>query len=334
VLSVLHSADPGKRASVRAASAARRGTSARRRTSPWTVAFFLGPWLVGLSAFYLYPLVKTVYYGFTDFDGVTAEHWVGFGNFATIFGSDPQFRTAVGNTAWWVLISVPLSMVVAFLLAVLLASKVRGVGVFRTIIYLPSMIPTAGSTLLFLWLLNPAGGVVNNLSAAAGGPTLGWFTSPTWAKPALLLQALWSVGAMMIIFLAGLQQIPSDRYEAATIDGAGIWRRTWHVTLPGLIPVIFFNLILSLVGAFTYFGPPLIASSAPGGLGGGGAATGVVGNPAGSTLTLSVYIYEQLFTQYRFGYAAALSSILAAAVVVLAGVLFLVGRRLTMGTQE
>lgn len=302
-----------------------------RASSGWSVFVFLAPWGIGITTWYLYPIVMTAYYGLTNFDGVHSPKWVGLNNFETIFSADPRFWTAVENTAWWVFINVPLSIAVSFALAMILVAPVRGVGIARTLIYLPSMIPVAGSGLLFLWLLNPTGGVVNNISSAVGGPTPGWFTDPAWSKPALLLLSLWSVGGMMIIFLLGLQQIPRDLYEAATIDGAGFWQRTWHVTLPGSIQPAFFNLILGLVAAFTYFGAPLIASSAPTALGGGGGgvnAAGIVGNPVDSTLTVSVYIYEQLFTEFRFGYASALSVILALVVVATGGLLFIVGRKL------
>lgn len=316
---------PGALAGLRRPARRRRST---RRTPLRIVLLFFGPWAAGLLIWYGYPLVMTIYYGLTNFNGIAAPQWVGLRNFQQILTQDPLFWTSVKNTIWWVGLNVPVSVVLALLLAIALAAPVPGLSIFRTVIYLPSMIPVAGATLLFLWLFNPVGGAVDNFSSLLHGPTPGWFTSPVWAKPALLLQSLWSVGGMMIIFLVALQRVPRELYEAAKIDGAGTWKRLWHVTLPGCIPAIFFNLTLGIVASFTYFAAPLIVSSAPSALGGGGATTGVVGNPANSTLTLSVYIYQQLFMNFRFGYAAALSTILAVAVIIVGGTLFLLGRRL------
>jgi multiple sugar transport system permease protein len=312
----------------------RRGRRTLRRTPLRIVLLFLGPWGAGLLIWYGYPLVATIYYGLTNFNGIAAPQWVGLRNFQQILTQDPVFWTSVKNTLWWVGLNVPLSIVLALLLAIALSRPAPGLGIFRTVIYLPSMIPVAGATLLFLWLFNPVGGPVDNFSAILHGPTPGWFTAPGWSKPALLLESLWGIGGMMIIFLVALQRIPNELYEAATIDGASAWSRFWHVTLPGCIPAIFFNMTLGIVAAFTYFAAPLIVSSTPSALGGGGATTGVVGNPVNSTLTLSVYIYEQLFINFRFGYAAALSTILALAVIVFGGTLFLIGRRLAPSGED
>ncbi|MGV3490012.1 MAG: carbohydrate ABC transporter permease [Devosia sp.] len=308
---------------VRRASTSRKGSRRSTRIAPF---LFIAPWAVGLLLWYVYPLAMTVYYGMTDFDGLNPPEWVGFDNFADILTDDPVFWDAVGNTLWWVFVNVPVSGALALLLAVVLKRDWRGAGLMRTIVYLPSMIPAAGATLLFLWILHPVGGIVNNVGGALGVPMPSWFNSPDWSKPALLLQSLWGVGGMMIIFLAGLQAIPDQLYEAARIDGAGRIRQFWHVTLPESVPTIFFNLTLAVIASVTYFGPALIASSAPTSLGGGGATTGIVGNPAGSTLMLSVYIYQQLFIEYRFGYAAALCVIMAVAVIIGGGALFLIGR--------
>jgi multiple sugar transport system permease protein len=290
---------------------------------------FMAPWGIGLLVWFVYPLAMTAYYGMTDFDGLNPPNWLGLDNFVQILTDDPVFWDSVGNTLWWVFINVPLSAALALLLAVVLKKEWRGAAFVRTVVYLPSMIPAAGATLLFLWILHPVGGIVNNLAGAIGLPRLGWFASPDWSKPALLLQSLWGVGGMTIIFLAGLQAIPEQLYEAARIDGAGRIRQFWHVTLPESVPTIFFNLTLAVVSSVTYFAPALVASSAPTALGGGGATTGIVGNPAGSTLMLSVYIYQQLFVEYRFGYAAALCLIMAVAVIVGGGVLFMIGRWLS-----
>jgi multiple sugar transport system permease protein len=299
----------------------RRGLRQARTAAP-----FIAPWVIGVVAFQLYPIVMTAYFGLTDFDGLRfPPNWIGLDNYAEMVGRDSRFWDAVGNTAWWVLAYVPLSMSLALILALLLSTNVRGSSVYRTVLYLPSVIPAVGSTLLFLWLLNPAGGVVNATLGAVGLPQPGWFLSPEFSKPALLAQALWGVGTMMVIFLVALQQVPRHLYEAAQLDGASVLRRVWHISLPGIVPAIFFNGVLAVVEAFAFFSPPIIASSAPPAL--GGSYRESVGNPAGSTLTMSVYIYDTFFHHFRFGYAAALSTILAIVVVTIGAGLFLVGRR-------
>lgn len=312
------------------------GRTRRRRNRERVVALcFVLPWLIGLATFYIYPLVMTVFYSLTDFDGITfPPKFTLFDNFHEMFFVDPRFWHAVRNTAWWVSLSVPTILLLSFIAALLLNQRMRGLSILRMSVYLPSMVPAVGATLLFLWILNPNGGVLNSLLGRVGLGQPGWFTSPEWAKPALLLQAVWALGTTMIVFLAALQQVDGSLYEAAEMDGAGSLRRTWHVTLPSCVPAIFFNAVIAMVAAFTYFAPPLIVSSAPPGLGGGGGVNTSVGAPADSTLLLSVYIYDQFFSEFRFGYAAALSTFLAVVVVAVGALLYLIGRRLAPSEDE
>src|SRR5207253_762478 len=149
--------------------------------------------------------------------------------------------------------SVPLSSVLGIAMAMLLNLNVRGMAAYRTIYYLPAIVPAVAGTILWLWLLDPTHGIFNLVLAHLGLPTLGWFSDPTWSKPSLILISLWGVGQSVVIYLAGLQGVPQHLYEAAAIDGAGRWRKTWHVTLPMLSPVIFFNVVIGLIGGFTYF---------------------------------------------------------------------------------
>lgn len=304
--------------------------SGPRRLSPATRRnlrnglLFISPWILGLLIFTAYPFVMTIYYSFTNYDGVTfPPRWIGLSNYVTLFTLDPEFWPSVANTLWWAAFSVPLGILFGVSLALLLNLRVRGIGIYRTLFYLPTMVPAVGSTLLWLWLFNPGGGLVNGILATLHLPQPGWFTDPSWAKPALLVQSLWGLGGSMIIYLAGLKDIPEELYEAAAIDGATAWRRLIHVTLPLLTPTIFFNLVLGCIGAFNYFSQALIVSSTPSSLGGGGGnGVDAVGGPVDATLFYSLYLYQQIFSNFQFGYASAMSALMAIVVIALTAAIF------------
>lgn len=266
---------------------------------------FLSPWLVGMLGLWLIPTVLSLYFSFTDYTGaIWPPHWIGLANYQAMFdGTDPDFSTTLGVTTWWVLLSVPIGLAASLGLALLLNQQVRGIAFYRTIFFLPSLVPFVGSALVFLWLLNPQYGLVNQVLGFLHLPQPGWFTDPNWSKPGLLLQSVWGGGATIIIFLAGLQGVPIELQEAAVLDGAGRLARFWHVTLPLITPTVFFNLILGMINAVQYFAQAFVVSTAPGSMGG----TGEVGGPAGSTLFISLHIYDQAFQQGNVGYAAALA---------------------------
>jgi multiple sugar transport system permease protein len=276
---------------------------------------FLSPWLIGMLALWLVPTVLSLYFAFTDYTGtIWPPHWIGLTNFAGMLnGVDPDVLTTVGVTAWWILVSVPAVLAAGLGLALLLNWRVRGIGLYRTIVFMPSLVPFVGGTLLFLWLFNPEAGLVNQVLQVLHLPQPGWFTDPAWAKPGLLFQAIWGAGATVMIFLAGLQGVPAELYEAAALDGAGALSRFWHVTLPLITPTVFFNLILGMINAFQYFAQAFVVSTSPGSFGG----SGEVGGPAGSTLFFSLHIYDQAFQQGNIGYASALAWVLVAVVVAL-----------------
>lgn len=285
----------------------------RGRRNFRTAMVFLSPWLIGMLGLWLVPTILSLYFAFTDYTGaIWPPHWIGLGNFAEMLnGTDPDALASIGVTIWWICLSVPAGLIVGLGLALLLNWKVRGIGLYRTIFFLPSLVPFVGGTLLFMWLFNPQSGLVNQTLLLLHLPQPGWLTDPAWSKPTLLLQSVWGAGATMIIFLAGLQDVPVELHEAASLDGAGALGRFWHVTLPLLTPTIFFNLVLGLINAFQYFAQAFVASTSPSSLGG----AGVVGGPAGSTLFFSLHIYDEAFQQGNIGYASALAWVLVAVVV-------------------
>jgi multiple sugar transport system permease protein len=268
----------------------------------------------------------TVYYAFTNFDGISfPPHFVGFANFVQAFHYDPYFIPAVLNTIWWVGISVPVTIVVGLALALALNSPRRGMGAFRTLFYLPSMVPSVGAGILFAWVFNPVSGPVNAILGMLGVPGPDWFLSPQWAKVGLLLLTVWQVGPTMIIFLSGLQAVPKELIEAATVEGAGAWRRFRSVVLPLLTPTVFFNLILGFIGAFSLFTQAIVVSGASGASTANSATS--IGAPDNSTLFYAVYMYRVIFGQLQFGYGSALSLLLTLTIALVAALLFATARK-------
>ncbi len=303
-----------------------RRKSRRARRQVRTALLFLTPWLVGVVVLQAYPILMTVYYAFTNFDGISfPPHFVGFANFVQAFHYDPYFIPAVLNTIWWVGISVPVTIVVGLALALALNSPRRGMGAFRTLFYLPSMVPSVGAGILFAWVFNPVSGPVNAILGMLGVPGPDWFLSPQWAKVGLLLLTVWQVGPTMIIFLSGLQAVPKELIEAATVEGAGAWRRFRSVVLPLLTPTVFFNLILGFIGAFSLFTQAIVVSGASGASTANSATS--IGAPDNSTLFYAVYMYRVIFGQLQFGYGSALSLLLTLTIALVAALLFATARK-------
>lgn len=315
----------GKRAALQPTIAA---TPAQRRTV-WTSPLrrreaidgyvFILPWLLGLLIFTLGPFVAGFYFSLTEYDGLTPPQWLGLANYAKVF-SDDKFWLAAYNTVWFVGASVLPGVVLGLLLALLLNQKVRGITIFRTLFYLPSIVPAVASVALFIYILHDRFGLLNEvLFNVFGiiGPN--WLTSPTWSKPSLVLWSLWGLGGGMIIYLAGLQGVPEVLYEAAALDGAGVVRRFWNITIPMISPTIFFVLIMGIIGSFQIFTPVFLL----GGANYGQAAAG----PMDSLLFWVVYIYNQGFYYFRMGYASALSWLLFIILVALTLLQFRLARR-------
>lgn len=280
---------------------------ARRRRALTGLAF-TSPWILGLVVFTGYPVAASLYYSFCDYSILKAPMWIGWENYGAL-ASDALFWRSLYNTLIFTALTVPLTTAVALGLALLLNCEVRGRSAFRALFYLPSILPLVASSMLWVWLLNGRYGLINWALA----PVLGlfgltppvWLADPLWAKPAIALMSAWGCGNTMVIYLAGLQNVPRELYEAARIDGASRLRQFWHVTLPTISPVLYFNVIMGLIGALQVFTQAFVISAAA-----GGESMGTDGNPARSTLFYTIYLFSTAFHDLRMGYASAMAYVL------------------------
>lgn len=268
----------------------------------WGLGFVL-PWMVGFLAFTLFPVVSSLYYSLTDYTLVRPPQWTGLSNYAALM-RDRVFYESLYNTLYMVAIGLPLHLVWALALAMLLAPPRAGIGLFRTLFYLPTVLPVVAATLLWRWMLNPTYGIVNTALAFLGLPEPGWLVDPAWAKPALILMGMWGVGGTVVIYLAALRDVPRELYEAADIDGASWWRKTFSITLPMISPVLFFTLVVHVIGYFQYFTQAYVFSAT----GYGGQLA--VGGPRNSTLFYALYLYLNAFRFFKMGVASAMAWIL------------------------
>jgi multiple sugar transport system permease protein len=271
----------------------------------------MSPWIAGFSIFFGYPLVTTAYFSFTHYDLLSSPRWLGLANYEYLFNGDQRIWPAVSNTLWLIGVAVPLNVLFALGVALMLARARSGVGVFRTIFYLPALAPPVAATLGFVYLLNPSTGPVNTILEHLGidGPL--WFNSPSWSKPSLVLLGLWAVGNMMIIFLAAVLDVPRELYESAELDGAGALRRLRWVTLPTISPVILFAVVIGVIEGLQYFTQAFVAST----IANGSALTAQepanrLGYPEDSTLFYPVLLYQQGFRYFNMGYASAMAMVL------------------------
>jgi multiple sugar transport system permease protein len=272
-----------------------------------TTLSFLAPALIGIAVFFLYPLFSAIYFSFTKFDLLSVPQWIGLENYRRM-ADDPYLLQSVRNTLWLVVILVPAQIIGALGLSMLLASLKRGAGFFRTIFYLPALVPPVAATIAFVYLLKPGTGPVNHLLDKVGitGPL--WFNSPAWAKPSLVLLGLWAVGDVMVIFLAAVLGVPESLYEAASLDGANAWQRFRKITLPSIQPVILFAAVTGVIYTLQYFDEAAVAGSiASGQATVGGGASSNFGYPEGSTFTYPLWLYTVGFRYNALGYANALA---------------------------
>jgi multiple sugar transport system permease protein len=291
-------------------TAAKRRAAWRRRG---IVLAFMSPWLVGFTVFFGYPLVMTAYLSFTHYDLLSSPRWIGLANYKFLFTKDQTVWPAVKNTLWFIAIAVPLQVLFALGIAIMLSRARRGVGIFRTVFYLPALAPPVAATLAFVYLLNPATGPVNTILGKLGiqGPL--WFDSPAWSKPSLTALALWGVGNTMIIFLAAVLDVPQHLYESAELDGAGFVSRVRFVLLPTISPVILFAVVVGVIEGLQYFTQAYVAANVAGGSASYSAeAANALGYPEDSTLFYPVLLYQQGFRYFNMGYASAMAILLLA----------------------
>ena len=277
-------------------------TAPRRRLSQTTRhtingLLFASPWIFGLLAFWIYPTFASAAYSFTKFNGVKSPKWVGFTNYVRLFTDDENFVDAVYSTGYFAVVSIPLAIILAFGLAMMLNAKIRAQVVYRTIYFMPTLVPEVALGLVWVFIFTPHSGLIAAPFRAFGfrGPC--WLTCAEWARPTLVLLALWIIGQQIILYLAGLQDVPQDLYDAADVDGANFLTKFFNVTVPILTPVIFFHLITSVIGALNFFAIPYIM-------------TGGTGFPANSTLFYSIYLYKNAFHYLEMGYASAMAWLL------------------------
>ena len=263
---------------------------------------FLLPWLIGFSIFLFLPILASFYFSFTDYDVLRKPLWIGFDNYTLMF-SDPVFWQALRVTVTYALITLPLSVIVGITFAMLLNQKIAGISIYRTLFYLPSIVPLVASSIIWIWIFRgDEGGLLNNFLSKLNisGPL--WLNDPKWALLALIIMSLWSLGNSVLIYLAGLQDIPKTLYEAADIDGAGFFYKFFFITIPMLTPTIFFNLIIGIISTFQYFIPAYVMTS---------------GGPEHATTFYSLYTYQNAFEDFKFGYASSMAWILFLIIVLL-----------------
>ncbi len=269
---------------------------------------FIMPFILGFIFWFLIPAIVAGYLTFQKWDLISPPKFIGLDNITHLF-NDPLLLLSLKATFVYTFLSVPLSLLLSFFLATLINREFRGIAIFRTIYYLPSIVPAIANALLWAWMFNTEFGLINVVVRALGGSKVAWLQSTTWAIPAFVILTLWGAGGAMIIFLAGLQGIPDIYYEAAEIDGAGRWAKLRNITLPLMSPIIFFNFVLGLINTFQIFTIAYLI-------------TGGTGGPENSTLFLVLYIYRTGFRSQNMGYAAALSWVLFLILMVLSFIIF------------
>jgi multiple sugar transport system permease protein len=271
---------------------------------PVGVAFCL-PLIVGLCALMIYPVCASMYYSLMDYPLFGSPKWMGLGNYRELLG-DRRVWLSLWNTAYLAIFAVPLGMFVGLILALLLNVKVKGMAFYRTMFFLPSIVPVIATCMLWGQILNPQRGLLNEFLRAIHIPEAWiplWMAHESWAKPALIVMSLWGCGGGMVLYLAALQDVPQELYESASLDGATAWQRLWHITLPMISPVLLFTLVMGLIGTMKYFDQAYVM-------------TGGTGNPNDSTLFYALHLFNTSFMDYRLGYASAMAWVMFAIILV------------------
>ena len=273
---------------------------------------FVSPWLFGFLLLQVWPFVGSAWLSLTSYDLVSAPRYVGLENYRTLVSDDPAFWRSLAVTLRYAVVSVPLNVVAGVALAMLLNVEVRGQALFRTLFYLPSVLPQVATAVLFQWLLNPQLGLVNGLLRLVGVEGPAWLQDARWAPWTLVMLSVWGVGGGMVIYLAGLKDIPAYLYEAAILDGATAWQRLRAVTLPMLTPVIFYNVVMGVIGSFQTFTEAYVMTK---------------GGPEGSTTFYALYLFKRAWETLDMGYACAMAWVLFLGIAVVTLLLFRSQRR-------
>jgi multiple sugar transport system permease protein len=292
----------------------------RPRISPITVRntllglAFCSPWIIGLIVFRAYPIIMAFWYSLTDYQGMETPKFIGLTNYVQLF-NDYELANASMNTIIYTVMAIPAAIVTAFGIALILNSKTRAIAFYRTLFFLPILVPDVALSIIWLQMFNPQYGLVNALiegffglfGMSVSGP--GWLASTEWSKPTLVLLNVWVIGQAMVIYLAALQDVPQDLMDAASIDGANWWQKIWNVTVPLLTPVIFFQLIIGLIASLQLFTQPFVIS-------------GGIGAPAQSLMFYAMQLYRQAFVYFNMGKAAAMAWVLFLVILLLSYVIF------------
>lgn len=283
------------------------GKRFKRWEAPFAGYLFLSPWLIGFFLLTLGPMIMSLYYSFTDYSLLEAPNWIGLANYKEIFTMDDIFPKSLKITIVFVLLTVPLRLMFALSVAMMLNRKIKGISFYRTMIYFPSLIGTSIAVSILWKNIFSRNGFINDFLSIFGIKGPSWIADPKYALGTLILLMVWQFGSSMIIFLAGLKQIPGDLYEASSVDGAGKARQFFSITLPMLSPMILFNCVQSMINTFQMFTQAFVITN---------------GGPVKSTFVYVMYLYEQAFTKFHMGYASALAWILLILIGLFAGVLF------------
>ena len=290
----------------------RRGSLERREAIDGFL--FISPWIIGFLFFTLGPMIYSFYASLTEWDMLNPPRFIGLTNYQQLFTDDFRFTRSLWVTAKYSVLALPLGLAASLGIAILLNQKVKGLTAFRAIYYIPAILPGVAVAMLWKWIFNPDSGVMNLLLGKIGIQGPEWLTSPEWAIPAFVIMSIWAAGAGMIIYLAGLQSVPTQLYEAAEIDGASAFQKFRNVTLPMISPTIFFNLVMGIIGSFQVFVTAFVI-------------TGGAGSPAYSTLFYVLYLYQKAFNYFSMGYACAMAWVLFMIILALTLLVFWSGKR-------
>ncbi len=277
----------------------------RKRNEALWGLLFVSPFIIGFLAFMFLPMMFSLIGSFTNYNITSQMDFIGLDNFIRMFTTDQLFLKSLYNTIYYVILNVPLTTAGGVFLAVLLNRNIRGITIFRTIFYLPAILSGVAVYVLWMQLLSPTSGLINLVLSFVGIDGPAWLFDPDWTKPALILMRLWSVGGAMLLYLATLQNVPRQLYESAEVDGANRFKKLWHITLPMITPIIFYDVITSTIGAFQIFQAAYVMTE------------NGTGGPANSLLFYNLHMWNKAFVAFDMGYAMAMSLVLFAIVLVL-----------------